>query len=367
MTLKWLKIVPLLSLLCVFQLTAKSFYVDTVEQLYNAVDTLNQTAQSGEIYLAPGHYRLTKTLVINSDSVSIYGDPEFNQPIILDGGKQPSSLGNLILITADDFYLSSVVLQNARQHLVQIASEQGADRPAFHKVVFRDGHQQLLKVSYDPNKPDQYSKAGKVTQCQFYFSAALAFQAYTGGIDAHAVQNWQIKNNLFKNIASPGPYIAEYAIHLWNNAANNLIEGNVIINSDRAIGLGLGEPSHKNIRFGHQGGIVRNNYIFHANNNAPFADVGIALESSPNTHVEDNWIFQHHNYPNAIEYRFKQTTHVHIQNNYHNKHIAARDAASAQLTNNHLIDEIDFISALQQHLLKIQMDINPPPQSETGI
>jgi hypothetical protein len=62
--------------------------------------------------------------------------------------------------------------------------------------------------------------------------------------------------------------------------------------------------------------------------------VGIALESSPQTVINNNIIFSTSTYPNAIEYRFKRTQGVLIQGNITNKAIKKRNGAEATVINN---------------------------------
>jgi len=63
-----------------------------------------------------------------------------------------------------------------------------------------------------------------------------------------------------------------------------------------------------------------------------FDDVGIGLETSPDTKVYNNTI--HIQYPNAIEYRFAATTGVSIINNLTNQQIRSRNGGQATLTSN---------------------------------
>ena len=134
-----------------------------------------------------------------------------------------------------------------------------------------------------------------------------------------------VNDNIFRNIASPSGSLAEHAIHFWNFSANNTIERNMIVNCDRGIGFGLGSSPN-------DGGIIRNNMIYN-DGNGLFDDVGIGLESSPNTKVYNNTIFI--DYPNAIEYRFTSTTNVDIANNLTNRLIKSRDGGAANLTANY--------------------------------
>jgi len=187
-----------------------------------------------------------------------------------------------------------------------------------------DGKEQLLKVSYDSNKPDSGADNGVVECSLFEYSAGVGPQSYIGGIDAHHAKNWVVRDNIFKFIKSPGGGIAEHAIHFWSNSENTIVERNIIINSDRGIGFGLGDRGHK-------GGVIRNNMIYH---DSSWGDVGIGLENAAGAVVANNSIFHEHDYPNAIEYRFRGTRDVLIVNNLLNKAVTQRDGAQALLENN---------------------------------
>lgn len=107
------------------------------------------------------------------------------------------------------------------------------------------------------------------------------------------------------------------------------IVGNLIINSDRGVGFGLNNKANQ-----HRGGLIADNIIIHTKVQNNFADVGIALESSPDTMIMNNIIFMTTDYPNAIEYRFEHTNNVLIQGNITNKAIKSRNGGSAEVIDN---------------------------------
>ncbi len=193
--------------------------------------------------------------------------------------------------------------------------------------MFRDAYEQMLKVSIDPSNYSITGDNGLVEDSLFEYPAGIGPQYYIGGIDAHGAKNWIVRRNTFRSIVSPSQTVAEFAIHFWNQSGNPLVEQNVIVDCDRAIGFGLDGR-------GNTAGIIRNNMIYHSANVGQFADVAIYLEQSPNTQIYNNSIFMENSYPRSIEYRFAETSGVLIVNNLANKPIGARDGATATTGSN---------------------------------
>ena len=313
-------------------------YISSSVQLQ---ELLEHTNGNVAIYVAPGTYEFRKTLVFNKPNIMLLSEYADKDSVIFNGKGMVRShnVENLIDIRSSGAVIDGITMQNAGNHIIQIRSERNADFPIIRNCTIRDGYEQLLKVSYDKrNRPDEQSDSGIIENCVFEYSAGKGPNYYIGGIDAHGIRNWVIKRNVFKHIASPGNRIAEHAIHLWNNTENNTVENNIIIDSDRAIGFGMRKRvkggENKHIKFSNYGGVIRNNFIFHSDNQDPFADTGIILEDSPNTVVENNYIFMEHSYRRAIEYRFTPTQNVVIKNNFTNKTISSRDGGSAKIVDN---------------------------------
>lgn len=309
--------------------------VKTSAELLKAVNQAN-TRGNTAIYLHEGQYNLSQTLFIKANNIHIVSLSQnpFNTIISGQGMKPTSKVDNLIRVSGSDFYLDGVTLQEVGNHLIQIAGESAANKPTIRNSVLQNGYEQLLKVTYNNKQPMLFSSDGIIENCLFRYTAGIGPNYYIGGIDAHGIQNWTIRNNIFENIASPSDHIAEHAIHIWNNAAYNKVLHNIIINSDRGIGFGMYTEKKINHRYGHLAGEIRNNIIYHANNNHPFADVGIILEQSPETNIISNLLLLEHNYRAAIEYRFPSTTSVFIAENITNKNIRKRDDAEAILLEN---------------------------------
>jgi hypothetical protein len=115
---------------------------------------------------------------------------------------------------------------------------------------------------------------------------------------------------------------------MWNASSGSIVDGNTFIDCQREISLGLIERTPND----HTGGIVRNNFIYRSTGAG--GDVGIGVMDSPNTQVVHNTIFINGQYPNAIEYRFANTTGVTVVNNLGDRGVQARDGAAGSQQGN---------------------------------
>ncbi|MFT6267308.1 MAG: hypothetical protein ACJAVV_000098 [Alphaproteobacteria bacterium] len=305
-----------------------SVEVANTQELRNALSVANKSKTPTTILLADGVYKLSGApLKIEVDHITVRSQSGIRENVLITGNTMDKGIGVLIDVSADYFSLTGVTLKNARWHLIQVRAEKDTDFFHLENCVLQDAGQQLLKVSHAKNGP--YADFGIVKNNLFEYTAGIGPNYYIGGIDAHHAVDWLVQNNTFKNIASPAQRVAEHAIHFWNGSKNIRSLNNLIINSDRGIGYGLMDRENQN-----QGGVISGNIIIHTASNHPFADVGIGLESSPNTVVSNNIIFSTGTYPNAIEYRFKRTTGVLINGNITNKVIKSRNGGTATLIEN---------------------------------
>jgi hypothetical protein len=320
----------------------KRHYIASTKELYAALEAINSKKSAGNVILFEnGTYDIPTTLVIKSPNtfmVSLSGNAK---NVILQGSgmEESYSVNNIITVHSPGFLLDGLTLKNVSHHLIQIKGELGANFPIIRNCIMQDAYQQLIKVTAGSN--NQPSLSGLVENCTFEYTDGIGPNFYIGGIDAHGVRGWTIRNNIFKNIASPDQHIAEYAVHLWSNAQGNIVDSNIIIDSDRGIGFGMGNTKGKD--FSNYGGVISKNIIYHSDNDHPFADTGIAIENSPKTLIENNLIYLENNYNRAIEYRFVGTAQATIKNNRTNRKITSRNGGTAQLDNNDdNLSKIDF-------------------------
>jgi hypothetical protein len=311
----------LVFLLCSVGNTA-TLSVSTISKLNAAL----HTATPGDtILLQDGTYRIPPTIwaiQITTEKLTIRGKSGNREHVIIEGMGMNTQPHHGFFVQANDTTIADLTIENVRNHCVQTAP--GVDRLHIKNCILRNAGEQIVKIATAQGKDP--AKDGLIEGCLFEYSAGIGPRTYIGGIDVHNGKDWIVRDNVFKFIRSPGPQIAEYAIHFWNNSVNTLVERNRIITCDRGIGFGMGDR-------GNRGGIIRDNIIYH-DGSPGFNDVGISLESSPGTKILNNEVFLKHNFPNAIEYRFPSTQTILIANNKTNKPIQMRDGAEAVLRDN---------------------------------
>jgi hypothetical protein len=303
--------------------------VSTTEALQAAVRSL---VSDTTILIAPGRYRLTTTLVIGNRplrNIAIRGETNRRDDVTLVGaGMSNPSYGDApfgiwvgngvdgILIanlSVTDFYFHSIIL-NA-----------GTLLPHVYNVRMADSGQQVMKVNPDSNG---HGIARGIVEYSTFEFTGTSRDDYAKGLDVHGGSGWIVRNNLFRNIRAPGGELVGPAILLWRGTRDSLVEGNTFVNCQREIYVGAEDVTPDS----HAGGIVRNNFIYRES--WVVGDVGIHVADSRGTRVLHNTVILSGTYPNAIEYRFRDTADVLIANNLTDAAIRARDGATATLQNN---------------------------------
>lgn len=309
-----------------------SVIVTNVKELEKAVRVANKKGGNVDIQLEDGLYQLKGRLMLKAPNITIRSRSGNRDSVVLRGKGMVASKGvqNLIDVQSANISVRDITLEQATNHLIQLHGVRKARDFHLKNAVLRDSFQQLLKSSRGKQNVNANNIINVVIEDSvFEYSNALGPQFYIGGIDAHGAENWVIKNNVFRNIASPSKSVAQHAIHLWNFSKNNIIENNLIVNCDRGIGLGLGNKDNQ-----HDGAEIQGNMIINTRTNNPFSDVGIGIESALNTKIIGNTILLFHDYPNAIEVRFPRSKNNIIEHNTINREITTRNRGSADIMEN---------------------------------
>ena len=326
--------------------------VTNVNELQQALQLANRNNGHVEILLEDGIYNLTSNLLYigtHMKHLTIRSKNGNADDVIIRGGGYTGNVTHIFNVAASHFTAADMTIGWVANHAIQIHSENDADSCLIQNVKFFDIREQMLKGSGNNN--GSFSDDCVVQCCHFEFTEGVGFQYYTGGIDTHKGANWRVSNNTFKAIRSPDGRLAEHAIHFWNGCIGTVVENNTIIDCDRGIGFGLGQQ-------GHQGGIIRNNMVHTSR------DVGIGLESSPDSKVYNNTVVTD-NYFNSIEYRFGSTQNVHIANNLVHKNIASRNGGTGVVEANAVIPNFQIFEDPQNYNYHLN---GPQPNiSDAGI
>ncbi len=322
-----------LCLLCILLLgtpaTGRSAVtVETVAELQEAV---NQANSGGDptILVADGTYNLHGVyLRITRDGITVRSQSGIRADVIIDGNYQTTEIFQIV---ASKVTIADMTLKRAQDHPIHVMATTSYDVTGtmISNIHIIDPGEQAIKINQDGGKSHSVN-FGTVSESLIELTTegrlfvendtSNSHPCYTGGIDAHGATGWQVKDNRIKGFwCSTG--LSEHGVHFWSDSADTLVERNLIIDCDRGIGFGLGSS-------GHQGGIIRNNMIYHPEDHG-HSDVGIGLESAADVQVYNNTIFHDHSYPNAIEYRFTKSTGLTIVNNLTNRAITSRNGGSA--------------------------------------
>ena len=304
-------------------------------------DALNAAQPGDTILLADGIYHMGHNgyyVWLDTPNVTIRSASGNRDSVIMDDNWSGSET---ITVAASNVTIADLTIQRARTHPIHVVSTNSGDtlNTLIYNVRIIDPGQQAIKIN--PHSAKIYFPDNGEIACSNIELTALGRSkvleingsCYTGGVDAHAANGWVIRDNLIEGFWCGSGGLSEHGIHMWSGSQDTLVERNLLVNNARGIGFGLGSS-------GHTGGIIRNNMVH------TIQDVGIGLESAPDSQVLNNSVYTE-NYQNSIEYRFSATSGLQIVNNLTNGSITSRDGGSASLLNNITSAQMDwFMDAL---------------------
>ncbi len=276
--------------------------------------------------------------------------------VVIDGGYVSQGDGSApITIDAAGVVIADLTVRRSIFHLIHIWTN--GDGAIIHNVDLVDGGQQFLKSSVDDGTVDDV----EVSCSRFvmtsdgrdnvwgYGPQGGSTTCYTGGIDTHNARDWYVHDSYFEGIycdetgvqrPAHGQFpeqrdgmtynggLAEHGVHMWDSEAGSghVIARNRIVDCARGIGIGLVDTVY--------GTWVVNNMVSSRFAGSGEHDVGIIVERAVDTVVAHNTVvFTDANaYPNAIEYRWGETSNLTLHGNLTNLGITPRDGATATET-----------------------------------
>ncbi len=242
-----------------------------------------QNARTGtEVLLRDGEYRLGRVRRVQVGSgVTVRGQSGDRERVVVRGeGYGPEAEG--FYITGRDVTIADLSVTRVRSFAISIKGELGAQAPHLYNLHLTDTGKQHIKMS-----PGE-SRDGVIACSSIGYSPGAVSGDYIDAIDLHNAIDWVIRDNYIYNITGEhngcnvdtdcGTYVSGPAILVWNHSRGTIIERNTIVDSYRAIALGLGNH--------HEGGIVRNNFIWRTEG----GDSGVELRTANNAVVANNTI-----------------------------------------------------------------------------
>ena len=326
---------------------ASGVVVEVTPSQVDSLQSILDAARPGDtIQLSDGLYALPQMLVLRVPGVTLRSKSGDRYGVVLDGRYVA---GNVILLQRSDITIADLTLTRSYWHLVHVVPDGAAlSGTLLHNLRAVDGGEQFVKVNAANS---QYADNGVLRCSSFELTDVgrtyVRNNCYTGGIDMHQARGWQIYANLFSGFWCDSG-LSEHAIHAWTGSRDTLVDRNVIVNSARGIGFGLGSSVSGRtygdllcegaVNVGHYGGAITNNFIV-ANDARLFAsatgfDTGIGLEQSCDTHILHNTVVATAApRSSSIEWRFANSVAA-IANNLVTHGLLERDSARGTLVGN---------------------------------
>ena len=321
--------------------------VNTESALQSAV----ANAQAGDtIVIANGTYNLTNTLYLNGrNNVTIRGTSGCDGVVLAGRGMDNANYGNVtfgIWTNSLNTTIAHLTIKDTWENAIALNS--GAQSPRIYSVKMLNIGSQFVKSNpTDPNAGTGVDNGRLEYSWMEYTAGTPSNPSHSGGtgytqaLSAHTVDNWIVRNNLIKNLHTPdgSANLWNPAILFWNHSQNNIVENNTLINTDRAIGMGLIDQATGTDS---SGGTVRNNFVYYAPglfsaSRKAGTDGAIIANDSPNTKIYHNTILTNGNLNFSIEFRFAGSSGGEVRNNLADAPLnLARNGASAVQSGNYL-------------------------------
>lgn len=220
-------------------------------QLQQAVAALRSKTT---IVLAPGTYRLTKTLVVDGVSdVVIRGTANSPGDVVLAGpGLQAAGdalAPGAFTIGGQRVTLANLTIRGFPEDAVLFAA--GASQPTlYHLRLIDSGRFVAADRSAGVDR-------GTIEYSTFAYSATSRADYQTGAVAVAGGRGWIVRNNVFRNIRPPEGGLGGPVLSFTAGASGTLIDANTFVDAQQEIVLGASAAGAVNAA----GAMVRNNFI----------------------------------------------------------------------------------------------------------
>ena len=272
----------------------------TVWDIYNVPDldyALSNLGTGDELALNPGTYNLDRVVALNLQGVSIYGTSGNRDDVILVGGGMNVNGGvrEGITIGADNVSVSALTLKDFFHNALHLRAENDISGATISNVKTWNIGQRHVKGSWDGNVnhtlDNTLIEKMYMLQTEPRQDNDPSGGDYIGGMDIMSTNNIIIRDCVAEGIRG---FTGEgnASIFLWQGHNNFLIERNVIIDTNKGIGIGLCYWAGNNISGGWHGdgGMIRNNFILRGDGYGG-NNIGMELCHVKNTQVVNNTIY----------------------------------------------------------------------------
>jgi len=320
------------------------------------------SAEVGDtVLLEDGTYELDgAALWINASGVTIRSRSGDRDAVILDGAYRSTEI---VTVAASNVTVADLTIKRAYTHAIHVVSTDQGDTldTLIYNVHIVDSREQAIKIN--PHAAGiHFTDSGTLACSHLELTDAGRPHVnpdpggcYTGGVDAHQSRGWIIRDNRIEGFWCPEA-LAEHGVHMWRGCRDTLVERNRFIDNARAVGLGMANSGEARVYeddpcpvggyVGHQGGIVRNNFIFASRpeltNASGALDCGICFWSACRARALHNTIVSTGGAVSAIEWRFATSTGIEIANNLVTHQLWERENASAVQYGNLTVDSSEL-------------------------
>ena len=246
----------------------RAWRVSTIEQLYAAIEGC---APGDQIVIAPGEYEVTRSLYLTKANVVVRGRTGKPEQVVLrgQGMNKRKDTQTCFWTAADGIQLRDFTIRDFWQYGVVLSGREPArvlpDRLVLSNLRIQNCGTRHIKAVYSKDYSEgvliEKVHCSQTEKRQRRPGHPVDADNYIGGIDCMKTKDWIIRDCRFESIrgATGG---GRGAIFMWIGSVNPLIERNVIVNCGAAICLGNGHNPEGIYHV--SGGIVRNNFVYHA-------------------------------------------------------------------------------------------------------